>query len=101
MHSYAAHRLISVPPLRETELHQVVSRPAEREAAALVLLRTYVKFFTLVDVQQECGRLGLALLLQTILGGIEQTSQRAASLDEIFNPLGLARDRLRNVRRTR
>ena len=26
---YAAHRLISVPPLRETELHQVVSRPAE------------------------------------------------------------------------
>ena len=26
---YAAHRLISVPPLRETELRQVVSRPAE------------------------------------------------------------------------
>ena len=26
---YAAHRLISVPPLRATELHQVVSRPAE------------------------------------------------------------------------
>jgi formylglycine-generating enzyme required for sulfatase activity len=26
---YAAHRVISVPPLRETELRQVVSRPAE------------------------------------------------------------------------
>ena len=31
---YAAHRLISVPPLRETQLREVVSRPAELLSAA-------------------------------------------------------------------
>jgi hypothetical protein len=50
-----------------------------REAAALALLGAQVELFALIDIEHERRRLRLTVLLQSILGGVEEPAQRSRS----------------------
>src|SRR5580704_5754819 len=61
-----------------------------REAVALVHLGAHIKFFALIDVEEECLRLRLLQLLVTALGRIQEIAKAELVVAQRLHPLRLS-----------